>query len=1140
MPFPTALTSPNYTSLRAGGHKADQYLLLGSNTTVFAARVNQATSATSFGNITYDTVTTGAYTDILEGMTVLISATNDKRAAYFVGRIRANNSGVVSTSTLIVINETSAAIADNDYIFVIRDYRLFHELGRYVGGVYFKDYARTFFQLRPIIYGLQSVYAGVVSGSPSGFTVAFAASAIAATSGATISSYAYTLPSGTTVTAGSISTANVTVRFDASTTEYWVRLIVTDSGGRTQTRYIAVFAIPSDLSSLVYLGANGANIQGDVDNGFSATVDVFTGFSSVLDNTLAVVLDVEYYGATQSSIFSAVKFVGRIRTDTDPTQASETISVSHKASVEIEGAAAQMARITTPLITMRDKASATVWDEIFKLTIWRSVTYLLEHSTFHTLYSLSFDSTSDTFLAYQLAAAQGNLLSGANDLLKSINASLEFSPTGEVRAVRHIDFLSTSARNALTVVADFETQDGINFAPKYEHVETIGLVEGSGGTYNRAGGVLAAMVTPYLSVAPGVAQGNAEGTSPLPGQILAANATAAAAKTELNERTANQFAQANAAFEMTVDLRTGYNWIVPSRYQYYTWTLAAGDTVFGRAFTTSDRWWVRSVSVRHDNITGKKEVQAVFALETSGSDAGIIGQNVPIPAPTTIPPVLPPIPPVVAYPNFPPLPDVYLPNDPTPDQLPPYVPVNTIPVDGNAVIYWSELRVWYCINFLGLNTPVEITPTNSLGTITDCALVGQRIYVISTDGTDSICHSAPNAFTPTITYTDTDVAGMYTSVRPTSTDGALYLIGTAVVSSLNPADAYSIFGASHGTILSRTNSTITVQATQVGGMGDYYILLKTPDQDTCTYFGGYTIDSGSVSQAGNASWTTCGVAQVEGVPEHVFGILGNDVCINYIQVQSNVAFTLTITFTADEDCFPTVAGDLQTVYSTDYAASFASAVTVDTTGGAGLDTIKIGVPVLAGGEAQVKIATSAGGAYSAYGSATPTGTEPTALVIPRYQFGSTSTSNAGTNTPQYLMASSVLGTGNKAVLKVTASGATFTDITPQVSSDFGIALGARCIAMPWRSGSRIAAVLMFGSSPRLVVSTNAGAAWTDRGILNANAVQVAYRNGDTTMQQLFLTNGSPAYSPSHGASIISKAYPGDSATEPILGILPYG
>ena len=1178
MTFPSALSSPNYTSLRASGYKASQYLLLGSNTTVFAARVNQATFAASFAQITFDTVTTGAYTDIGEGMTVLISTTNDKRAAYFVGRVRYDQSGGVASATTLYINETSATITDNDYIFVIRDYRLFHELGRFANNVYYKDYNRTFVQLRPLIYGLQSAYAGIVSGTPAGFTVAFTASAVAATSGATISSYAWTIPSGGTVTAGSISAASVTVRFDASATEYWVKLIVTDSGSRTQTRYIPVWAIPANLSTTVSLGFTGADITGDIENGYSANVDAFTGVSTVLDNTLACVLDVEYYGSTETSIVSAVKFVGRLRTEANSTTADDFLTTSRKVTYEIEGPAAQMARLTTPIITMRDAASPTVWDEIYKLTVWRSVAYLLEHSTFHNLYSLSFDSTGDTYRAFQLSAPQGNLYQAAQDLLSSINAAMEFAATGEARAVRDLNFMTTGERAALTTVANFTSEDWISFSLDRDHVETVGIIEASGGSYVPSGGILAAMVRPMLSIAPGVAQGSSEGVGQLSGQILSADVDASVAQAELNTRTGNKYALENGNDVLNVDLRGGYNWIMPSRSTFYTWTIDATDDTSGRAYTTSNRWWCKSVSARHDNETGSKDVRAVFQLETSGADAGAGGQTVTLPPEGTAPD-LPFIPPIGAYPYFPPPPSVYLPTNPTPGQLPPLLDtgvgtIGKIPVDGNAVITWSTEHVWMTKTFLGVPIWYDITPDNLLGTVRDVALDGLRIYVLSSDGTDSAIYTAANAFTTPLSYSSFGtIVDSYSVLRPASTQGSLYayaLTSTAWSEEYDfttSASGWSLrvsCGADEGDWTLGTGYISVIDApfndgSDCNNWSTRLVLDRTFSSKTVTlievtydYTPGSVFDSDDrqIELYAGTSLGTLSLLDSGSVVSTVDGVLSWTGSASYGAIEVNIwasGSKLTSTGTDGSATIKRIriegtnaAAGAQTIFSDDFAATFEAAEAVGTavTGFAGMDTIKIGVQIIAGASGQTKLATAAGGAYSSYGSALPASAKPSCLIIPRCQFGGT-TANTSTSTPQYLVASDTAAT-SETMWKVLSSGTTFTAITPTVSGNDGLAISQRSVAMTWWDGNYIAAVLDFGGTPRLVVSTNAGGAWTDRGVLDDDATMVTYRKGDKTKKQLFLTNGGPAYSPNHGSTIITKSYPGDSATEPVIGITVYG
>src|SRR5689334_14559018 len=92
MPFLPALSSPQLTTLRGDsthppGYAGTMLLSCCPNTTVYSARVNQSSFTASFAQVTYDGGS-GTLADIIPGMTVLISHTNDRAAAFFVGRVR--------------------------------------------------------------------------------------------------------------------------------------------------------------------------------------------------------------------------------------------------------------------------------------------------------------------------------------------------------------------------------------------------------------------------------------------------------------------------------------------------------------------------------------------------------------------------------------------------------------------------------------------------------------------------------------------------------------------------------------------------------------------------------------------------------------------------------------------------------------------------------------------------------------------------------------------------------------------------------------------------------------------------------------------------------------------------------------------
>jgi hypothetical protein len=196
----------------------------------------------------------------------------------------------------------------------------------------------------------------------------------------------------------------------------------------------------------------------------------------------------------------------------------------------------------------------------------------------------------------------------------------------------------------------------------------------------------------------------------------------------------------------------------------------------------------------------------------------------------------------------------------------------------------------------------------------------------------------------------------------------------------------------------------------------------------------------------------------------------------------------------------------------------------------GFDTIKLGAQSLAGKVSQTTLATTNGGAYSDYGSAFGGSAVPACIVVPRYQFASPS-SNANTATPQYLVASSVLD-GNEGLWKVTASGATFTDITPNNGGNYGVVISANALAVAWTDSNIFAGLFKFGSSAyRLYTSANAGTGWSDRGVVGSDAAYLRMRRTDISEQELYYVDGDAWYSPNRGATKSQRTMP---TSDPII------
>ncbi len=610
MPFRSALSSAQLDKLRgtasvAPNYRAATYVSACPNTNIYTARVNQTSFGNSFAQVTYDGGS-GVLADVHIGMTVLISHTNDRAAAFFVGRVRKT-----PTATILYINETSADVQDDDYIFVLDDFRIWDKLGVWTGETLAPDFDVSFRELLPLIYNLRSAYADWVTSSV--YSIEFAPLAIAATSGAAISTWLWDVDDGS-ITVGNTGTQDITVEFPAGFR--WVSLTVTDDGGLASTRRIPVWAHDPSSFPPTLLNVGEVNVTLELDTGPSASLPAFDGVSAVLDNTLLCVWQDETYNETDGSIYDDIAFVGRIRLESNQTSYDdETGQEDAVVQFEIEGPVQQLARLEIQPMEILNDATPTAFNQINNATPWRAIfLFLSEFSTFHELHSIEFDSTSDAFEYVGFATEGGNLLDAVNSIADGINAKLQMNYAGEAEFVRNANMLESGARSALTTIADWDTQDVIDLSYEHGHVLAIGLEQAHGGSYNPSTTEIAIAD----SIAPGLAPDYPAATVSLNGQILAADATQAEARTELNQRSGHALAAAQERDALTITHPDGYWPLIPALDQWYSFTLDGSETVRGVVLTTATRWILVSVTTTHNIVEGTKQVEARYEKETTG------------------------------------------------------------------------------------------------------------------------------------------------------------------------------------------------------------------------------------------------------------------------------------------------------------------------------------------------------------------------------------------------------------------------------------------------------------------------------------------------------------------------------------------
>ena len=1080
------------------------------NDVVYSMRVNQATFTDSFAQITYDGGS-GTLADVLPGMRVILSHTNDMTLGYWAGRVRKSPS-----APTLYINETSIEVSDNDYIWVIDDFQIADKLAREVSSVQYNDWDISFRQLLPVVYNLKSVYAGDISGGV--LTLSLAPLALAATSGASISSWSWNVGDGT-ITVGSGSTQNITVTFPEG--HRWIHLTVTDNGGRAAVRHIEVHAHGSTYTYQL-MSVENVQITASVGTGYDATLTNYVAPAGLLDLTQITIWSDDTYQDLDGPLTGDnIIFMGRIRNRDNTTQASAQYTRESKADYTVEGPLTQLARTEQPPFEMLNVASPTKWSHITNLTIWRAIAYLLsEYSTFLELHNLEFDSTANTYLA-PVRNPSGDVLAAANDLAFSINAALQINGAGQVEVVRHACMLENSTlRNALVVRADLTTSDLISINWKQDGARPVGKLSAAAGSYNSTTGIY----TVTEALAPGVAQDGGSQTRTLDKQVLTANLGQVAADSALKVRATNALEMAQEQEKLEAVFAPGwYSALIPSLNTWYTFTGDADLTVDGVETTKtvlSDdiRWLLTDIDLSL-NAEGVPEIKASFIRETVGITKGLT-----IVYPPQSGPTVPNYPPVPSIPSFP-VPPIYIPPLPTGPEVP--VPVVlTLTRDGSTAIIGGELDG---VQSLLLTTTLrtmaspytrDIVPsTLDADDVIEQALFDpfttRGAYLLTSNATDEssrFWYTDDFSAYPVVWTAGDSFDGLYTEMRTCNANGSIIATGTSAGPwtltfdfTVNDGGWVGLdSGATYGgggwqSVTGHGGKVIYIEYTSATSMTVtsvelIYTFSGTPASDN----GHITVGTGSASWVGDTATTVDRTESVSGRDTTIQIDIGNG-------GGSSPDITLTSIIISGVGNPPAGAVGGSSGFTSQFSANQGGSVTgvqiIDTLS-AWIDPAKASTTILAGGNGQTRSDTS-GGAWSDYGSAKTQGCG----YVPRYLHTATG-GNSSTN-PQYILLASALDAG-ESMWAVSAVGAAFADITPVSGGDEGLSTGPRCLSVHWLSSgsaTHILALADFGGTVKLAVSLDRGSTWSFSAALDADAFAITTMRGETSKKYAAFVNG---------------------------------
>lgn len=593
-----AATGPELANFRVDGQWAKLMLAVIQPAAVFAARVAQDfDSDDEVMEVAFDNITTGAYTDVVAGMTLYVGSS---AGAYDVGMARVKS----ATSTKLTIARTSEIDwADNLYLTVVDEFGLWARHTLQEDELTYMDddiaYSDQHANMNPVpVLGPDAVLE--LSGATVDFTPDASDSWVL---GSTISAYSWSAP-GASATSD-LATATPTITYDTAGT-YRVSCEITAANGKTTTGYRTIYVWDANNPPVTQFEAG--SILGDYEDGgwgFSVTMYAEAGISTVRDRAKVILFAEDHYGSTQTSIgpisgYENIIAVGWI--------AGETIRMNPSAgtvSFEVKGPHWWLDHIPAYPAGALDTTSApTTWADIQSLTVDKAIFHLLYwHSTACQVLDIAL--TDDT---RRIAAGEGSV----GSLWKQIQLIAETKVLARPCCDRYgrlfveIDtqYLDTSDRSAIPTVMEISTQDWRDeLEIERRTVPAIGSAEVTGTAWDGS------EATPYRALAPGKVFKHHGGSASV-AVCLTDSDQAEAISGMILARENNEYP--SALFHLAANNRL----IDICPRQYVTATIAAADTPRGITWTAK-KLIPRALEMIHEN--GVLSVDLECEGETSGN-----------------------------------------------------------------------------------------------------------------------------------------------------------------------------------------------------------------------------------------------------------------------------------------------------------------------------------------------------------------------------------------------------------------------------------------------------------------------------------------------------------------------------------------
>jgi hypothetical protein len=444
-------------------------------------------------------------------------------------------------------------------------------------------------------------------------------SAAVATS-ASLSTHAWTFPSGSPASSSSAGSASspIEVTWSAPTghTPHYVKYVVTDSNGKTHTRWQPVWVFDTLGASLCDWVLDSCS--GSFDSGsWQASFTVYTDadIAEFPEDAMVVIFAEDHYAGHLTSIggnwehAENIVFGGWIARDTVTRNKNEGY-----VSFDVLGPVDKMKELLCWPANLEDKTSPDTWHELSRMTCDRAGFHIMtEHTTMHSICDLELTGSTKRMLYVDIPEA--NPHTQIQDYcLKPIGANLLSDRQGRIYFDLNPNLRLVSDRSSIPVVISLDintpmrSETGLVLAVE-EHSETVAQVDFIGFGYTGED------PKPYYALAPGDQHPT--------GDVRKVDGIRADSQSEANTLSGLYLAEANNIWrEVKIPV---FNWrifdIAPQEYTELT--LVASDTRRGVEWS-AQKLICRYVELEYNHEKNWLVVSPSFEKDSFGP-AGITG-----------------------------------------------------------------------------------------------------------------------------------------------------------------------------------------------------------------------------------------------------------------------------------------------------------------------------------------------------------------------------------------------------------------------------------------------------------------------------------------------------------------------------------